>query len=192
MSDQDNGQISTLQRPTTDDQKAWEAYWEAQGWPWRTEPEIDAERQKYLAERRAIVPNIEKGIYPFKDVEPKLIRADVEWLLVTHENGRGPVDWSDESQRGRKGLDLRGANLRQANLSFLPLANLHGGLTWEERNQATLNQRSMSRMLLEKTNFYRTQLQGANLREAQLQDAYLKEAYSDPESQDSKIGVAKV
>ncbi len=62
MSGQDNGQISTLQRPTTNDPKAWKTYWKAQGWPWRTEPEIDAERQKYLAERRAIVPDIEKGI----------------------------------------------------------------------------------------------------------------------------------
>src|SRR5258708_9682259 len=92
-----NEQASPLQRPTIDDPDAWKTYWKGQGWPWRTEPEIDAQRQKYLAERRAIVPDIEKGIYPFKDV--KLSRADVEWLLVTHENGRGPVDWSDESQR---------------------------------------------------------------------------------------------
>ena len=120
MSDQDNGQVSTLQRPATDDPKAWQAYWEAQGWPWRTEPEIDVERQKYLAERRVIVPDIEQGIYPFKDI--KLSRADVEWLLATHENGRGPVDWSDESQHARKGLDLRGADLHELDLSRLPLA----------------------------------------------------------------------
>src|SRR2546423_1927083 len=107
MSEQDNGQVSTLQRPTTDDPKAWKAYWEAHGGYWRTEPEIDAERQKYLAERRSIKPDIEKGIYPFRGI--KLSRADVEWLLVTHKNGRGPVDWSDESQWERGGLDVRGA-----------------------------------------------------------------------------------
>ena len=98
MSDQDNGQVSTLQRPISDDPEAWKTYWKAQGCRWRTEPEIDAQRQMYLAERRNIVPGIEKGIYPFKDVEPKLTRADVEWLLATHENNRGPVDWNDESQ----------------------------------------------------------------------------------------------
>src|ERR1700719_2629066 len=98
MCDQDIGNVSALQRPATDDPTTWRAYWLAQGWPWRTEPEIDAERQKFLTERRAIVQNIEKGIYPFKDIEPKLTRADVEWLLATHENGRGPVDWNDKSQ----------------------------------------------------------------------------------------------
>src|SRR2546423_1374635 len=115
-----------LQRPANDDKKAWKALWEAQGQPWRTEPEIDAERQKYLAERRSIAPDIEQGVYPFKDI--KLSRADVEWLLATHENGKGPVDWSDEKQRQRRGLDLRGADLRQVDLQRLPLACLHGGL----------------------------------------------------------------
>lgn len=65
-----------LKRPTTDDPEAWKAYWEAQGQPWRTEPEIDVERQKYLNERRAIIPDIKKGIYPFKNI--KLTRADME------------------------------------------------------------------------------------------------------------------
>jgi hypothetical protein len=39
------------QRPTTADPAAWRAYWQAQGTPWRTEPDIDAERQRYLAAR---------------------------------------------------------------------------------------------------------------------------------------------
>jgi hypothetical protein len=90
MSNQDNGQVSTLQRPTTDDPEAWKTYWKTQGWPWRTEPEIDADRQKYLAERRNVKPNIEKGIYPFKDV--KLSRADVEWLLAKKDNAQETVD----------------------------------------------------------------------------------------------------
>jgi hypothetical protein len=51
----------------------------------------------------------------------KLSRADVEWLLATHENGRGPVDWSDERQRKREGLDLGGANLCHTDLSHVPL-----------------------------------------------------------------------
>src|SRR5947199_914183 len=109
MSEQDGRQASTLQRPTTNDPKVWKAYWKAQGHPWRTEPEIDAERQKYLNERRAIKTNIREDTYPFKGI--KLNRADVEWLLATHENGRGPINWSDESQREREGLDLRGTDL---------------------------------------------------------------------------------
>lgn len=77
------------QRPLTGDPASWRDYWRELDQPWRIEPEISAERQEYLAQRRAIVPNIEQGIYPFKDI--KLTRADVEWLLATHENGRGPV-----------------------------------------------------------------------------------------------------
>src|SRR2546426_12315345 len=130
---QQNGkQAPAAQRPTNDDKEAWKAYWKEQDQPWRTEPEIDTERQKYLAERRSITPDIEQGIYPFKDV--KLSRADVEWLLATHENGRGPVDWSDEHQRKREGLDLRGADLSYIDLSNLPLARLCGGLTEIEWN----------------------------------------------------------
>src|SRR5438045_6849072 len=127
MSEQDNGQIITLQRPTTNNPSDWKTFWEKQGQPWRTEPEIDAERQKYLAKRRVITPDVEKGVYPFKDIEPKLSRADIEWLLATHENGRGPIDWSDENQRKRKGLDLRGADLREVDLSNLPLARVNCG-----------------------------------------------------------------
>ena len=48
----------------------------------------------------------------------KLNRADVEWLLATHENGRGPVIWSDETQRERIGLDLRGADLAKSTQSY--------------------------------------------------------------------------
>ncbi len=81
--------------------------------------EVDAKRQQELRRCRAVIPDIEQGIYPFKGV--KLSRADVEWLLATHENGRGPVDWSDERQRKREGLDLGGANLCHTDLSHVPL-----------------------------------------------------------------------
>ena len=72
-----------------------------------------------------------KGIYPFKDI--KLRRADVEWLLSTHDNGRGPVNWNDEGQREREGLDLRGAILIDEDLRDLPLAKLCCSLTDDER-----------------------------------------------------------
>jgi len=52
--------------PPLNDAEAWKAYWKAQGLEWRTEPEIDVGRQKFLANRRSIIPDIEKGIYPFK------------------------------------------------------------------------------------------------------------------------------
>src|SRR5438046_8140197 len=105
---------------------------------WHTEPEIDAERQKFLAGRLSIIPDIQRGIYPFKDV--KLTRADIEWLLVTHEGGCGPVDWSHVQQRGRIGLDLRGADLRRVNLRNLPLTRMRSGLSRNEWNLTTLEQ----------------------------------------------------
>lgn len=48
-------QSSPLRSPMMD-QAAWPAYWKQQGQPWRTEPEIDKDRQAYLASRRAITP----------------------------------------------------------------------------------------------------------------------------------------
>ena len=179
MSDQDNGQVATIQRPTTNDPEAWKVYWEAQGWPWRTEPEIDAERQKYLAERRAIVPDIEQGIYPFKG--EKLTRADVEWLLSTHENGRWPVDWRDESQREREGLDLRGADLSQLNLAYLPLTRLCAGL-WTSQEHRPVDKHHVWRgraaaVLLESTSLFKTHLEGAILTWANLENASLELAH---------------
>ena|SRR2546425_12753729 len=110
MSEADGTQSSTLQRPTANDRDLWRAYWREQRQPWRTEPELDSVRQSFLTERLAIKPDIEQGTYPFKDM--KLARADVEWLLATHEKGHEPVDWSDEHQQEHLGLDLRGADLR--------------------------------------------------------------------------------
>src|SRR5579859_5570891 len=71
-----NLQAMHSSRPSIDNYRAWSTYWEKQGYPWRTEPEIDKERQEYLAWRRSTLPDIECGSYPFKDV--KLKRADVE------------------------------------------------------------------------------------------------------------------
>src|SRR6266699_612786 len=112
-------QVQAPQRPAPDDRDAWHAHWDAQGQPWRTEPEIDQKRQMFLTQRRAIVPDIKQGTYPFKGVQ--LSRADVEWLLASHENGRGPVDWSNENQRKREGLDIYGADLSGVDLHKLPL-----------------------------------------------------------------------
>ena len=137
--------------------------------PWRTEPEIDLERQAMLAGCLAVVPDVKKEIYPFQGV--KLSRADIEWLLVTHENGKGPVDWYDQQQRSRKGLDLRGANLRHVNLCYLPLARLYGGLSREEWQRTTLKQRDMAGVHLEGAD-----LSGAHLEGAILEGAYLNGA----------------
>jgi|GEM_PF-4236331 len=141
------------------------------------EPQVNVTRQKYLAMRRAITPDIKRGIYPFKGV--KLDRADIVWLLVTHENGRGPVNWSDESQRGRKGLDLRGANLRGADLHGLPLACMQGGLAEEDWFAATPRQCAMAAAHLEGANLSGTHLEGAAFCRAYLKKANLSRAYLD-------------
>jgi uncharacterized protein YjbI with pentapeptide repeats len=142
---------------------------------WRTEPEINVKRQEYLNKRRAITPDIKRGIYPFKGV--KLNRADIVWLLVTHEQGRGPVDWSDASQRDRKGLDIRGANLRGADLHGLPLARIQGGLTEEDWFAATPRQSAMATAHLEGANLSGTHLEGAAFCRAHLTKANLSRAF---------------
>lgn len=160
-------------RPASDDRAGWKAHWEALGQPWRTEPEAEAERQRFLAARRAMLPDIEQGRYPFKEV--KLSRADVEWLLATHEDGRGPVDWSDESQRTREGLDLRGADLRSVNLSGLPLAKLNGGMRYW--SYATAEQHDAAITHLEGASLLNAHLEGAFLAHAHLERADLSSAH---------------
>lgn len=195
MSEQDGTQVSTPKHPANDDIEGWRAYWEAQGQPWRTEPEIDQVRQAYLNERFAIMPDIEQGIYPFKDI--KLSRADVEWLLAAHENGRGPVDWSDGGLQERKGVDLRGADLRYVNLSRLPLTGMYGALSWKEWLAATPEQREAAVTCLEGadlsfTHLDRAILRGAHLEKAtlygaHLEGAVLKRAFFDSSTQLGKI-----
>ena len=107
----------------------------------------------------------------------KLSRADVEWLLAAHENGRGPVIWNDESQRRRNGLDLRGADLRGENLSRLPLARVHGGLRFDEWEKATAEQRDWAGIHLENCNLFWVHLNQAKLRAAHLERTNLSWAH---------------
>ncbi|HEY1390456.1 MAG TPA: pentapeptide repeat-containing protein [Ktedonobacterales bacterium] len=150
--------------PATDDRAAWRAWWRAQGQGWRIEPEIPPARQTLLAERRAVAPDVRANTYPFAGMP--LARADVEWLLATHENGRGPVTWDDPTQRERIGLDLRGADLQSVNLRGLPLARLLGGLAG-----ATSEQIAAAAVRLERSDLREAQLQGADLRGARLDGA---------------------
>jgi uncharacterized protein YjbI with pentapeptide repeats len=168
---------SALSRtPKTSNPEDWCNYWQTQKQPWRHEPEINPERQEELSKCRLIQSDINQNIYPFKGM--KLTRADVEWLLSTHENNHGPVDWIDTSQQNRQGLDLRGTDLRGIDLSGLPLAKIVGGLTggnWayiitaEQRNQAAVH--------LEGAYLKDAHLEGAILGRAHLERAYLGQAY---------------
>jgi uncharacterized protein YjbI with pentapeptide repeats len=165
--------IQPPQRPALDDREAWYTYWKAQSQSWRTEPEIDTKRQKELDGCRAITPDIERGIYPFNGM--KLSRADVEWLLATHENGRGPIDWSDEKQREREGLDLRGADVSHANLGKLPLARLRGSTKLQAGQLIDYTRESA--MHAEDTSFAEAHLEGAYLSLAHLKEALFAEAH---------------
>ncbi len=162
---------TAIAKPHGEGRSAWRNYWRAQNQTWRTEPEIDAERQALLTERRAIKPDVSRSAYPFTGMQ--LTRGDVEWLLATHEDGRGPIDWSDEAQRGRTGLDLRGAQLSGLNLRALPLANMIGGLTG-----ATAAQRDAAQIKLGGADLRDAHLEGAYLREAALEEAKLDGAHA--------------
>ena len=195
MNEQDSRQETALQRPTNDDKKAWKAYWEEQDQSWRTEPEIDTKRQVFLTERRKILPDIEQGLYPFKDI--KLDRGDVEWLLATHKNGHGQIN--HPTWEHARGVDLRGADLRGIFLSRLPLTQLRAGLQRDEWYSSTSEQREAAAIHLEGaildsadltwatlrsahlegTSLVLAHLEGATLRGAHLEGADLRLAYLD-------------
>src|SRR5579871_137915 len=167
--------VSTPNGPREADRVRWRAYWKAQDQPWRTEPEITNERQRFLAERRALAPNTDEGVYPFKGI--KLSRADVEWLLATHqaaklEGGRGSTRWQIPT-----GLDLRGADLRKVNLSYLPLYGMRGGLTLEEWLSTDEEQREQAHTHLEHANLHGAHLERAVLLGAVLARANLRAAH---------------
>lgn len=192
MSEQQTTTI-VQERPAPEGFLSWPQYWKTQEMPWRTEPEIDAERQRYLAERRQVTPDIAQGIYPFKGIT--LDRADVEWLLATHESEGicGPVGLTDEKQHERTGLDLRGAVLVSADLNRLPLARLIGGLTLEEINRtpltpipifapalyqaATERAIEMAAIHLELASLWNTELSMASLMGAHLEGAVMYGTY---------------
>lgn len=70
--------LSVDQSPATREREEWQAYWARHEQPWRTEPEIEVERQEELRAHLSILPDVERGVYPFSQV--KLSRADVECL----------------------------------------------------------------------------------------------------------------
>jgi uncharacterized protein YjbI with pentapeptide repeats len=151
---------------------AGNTFWAQHGQPWRTEPEIAVERQAQLAARRAIAPDVEHGEYPFSGM--RLERADIEWLLATHEDGRGPVDPNDERQRDRVGLDLRGADLSHARLSGLPLARTAGDATRPTVQDLTGEQRRMAAIDLHGADLTNAHLEGSCLDYANLERADLR------------------
>jgi uncharacterized protein YjbI with pentapeptide repeats len=170
-------------RPTTADRQAWRAYWVYCQQAWRIEPEISSTRQRELTVLRNRPADSEKGIYPFQ--KQRLSRADVEWLLATHEQGRGPVLPRDVESR--TGLDLRGANLAGAHLAGLPLTGFVGSLVTVPPGQDEYEARKKAAVHLEGANLSGTHLEyahlegvhmeGACLEHACLQSAYLDGAY---------------
>ncbi len=217
--DTSNSSKSSLPRPEGKDCGEWTAYWTQKRQSWRTEPEISPERQKVLAECRIRSTSSSNSTHSFKG--QKLDRADIEWLLATHENGLGPVMWNDEQQRNRKGLDLRGAELRgdgdePLDVSKLPLAGLictsvklegiilNGarleGSDFNEANlsEAKLENANLSEAQLENTQFYKAELRETKFNKTHLKgtnfsDAQLEKAdFSDAQLEDTKFYKAKL
>jgi Pentapeptide repeats (8 copies) len=180
---------------------SWHAYWTAQGMPWRTQPQLDGARQRFLAERRAVQPDIEQGIYPFRDESGaiRLTRADVEWLAATHEDNGvvGPADlhaeqvqWSavarlwrpDEFVAAyervrwaqRRGPDLRGADLAGVDLRRLPLAR--AGLRAARLVAADLREADLRQAVLHDADLRQAIVCGADASDARLDGTGLSDA----------------
>ena len=136
-----------------------------------THPQIDTERQAFLASRCAAVAHSESGTYPFSDV--KLSRSDVEWLLATRVDRFDRVVACNRCQQVDVGLDLRGALLQQVNLSTLPLANLLGGRSWLVHSPSTEEQSDRACVHLEGADLGGASLEGSFLGGAHLEECFL-------------------
>jgi uncharacterized protein YjbI with pentapeptide repeats len=170
-------------RPTTNDPESWRSYWDYLEQYWRLEPEIPEERQRELSARRHLSLDLDSGIVPFQGL--RLNRADVEWLLATHESRgfTGPVDHSDPRQFKREGIKLIGADLTGANLRDLPLTGVQAGLFGNEWFRATPQQRlsvagcfdncDLRYAHLERAKLSFVRFNGANLAEVHLEGADL-------------------
>ena len=101
MSRQYKRSLSRPVPPNSNEHHAWPAYWQAQNQAWRTEQQIDKQRQEELTTCRANKSNVDEGIYPFKG--KKLTRADIEWLLASQEGEHGPLQGSNVDLRQRRG-----------------------------------------------------------------------------------------
>ena len=88
-----------------------------------------------------------------------------------------PHGGKDRVRHKSFGLDVRGADLSQVNLSGLPLMRLHAGLSLEEGRHATVEQSRQASANLAKANLSDAQLQGAQLSWATLDEAVLVEAH---------------
>lgn len=163
------------QRQPPEGYASWHAYWTAQQMPWRTQPEIGEEQQRLLAERRAIKPDIEKGIYLFRDRSGniELTRADVEWLVATHDHDADePLPPSRRPGRNYWrpfGPDLRGANLDGVNLAGILL-------TFARLDHASLRGANLDGAQLETTWLDAVDLTDATLRDAHLDGAALRDS----------------
>lgn len=151
---------------------------------WRTEPEIDAQRQRFLhhCRTRISVTDADGNTFPFRDDQQgiKLTRADVEWLLVTHESL--PVDWTDRAQRLLHGVNINGAILDGENLAHLPLARAamrQVRLIGAKLESAHLEGATLVEANLNGADLSRAHLEGADVRAASLRGANLYHAHLD-------------
>src|SRR5437899_375795 len=135
-------------RPGANDPVAWQAYWKVRGMPWRRDPEIDEDRKVELAQLRE-----SSSDSPFRYTS--LSRADVEWLLETHEFMLD-LAWAD-----LVGASLQGAHLDNANLQEAHLDNAN--LQEAELREANLQEAHLDNANLQGASLWKANLQGAEL-----------------------------
>jgi uncharacterized protein YjbI with pentapeptide repeats len=170
--------------PAPQDAREWRIFWMTQSQPWRREALISVERQSFLAQRRSVPEAIDWRMTPFAGVT--LTRADLEWLLATHESYgySGPVDWRYPDQRLRPGLNLCGAILSGEDLYDMPLAGMRGGLSHDEaerflilKSRATGVPPPTEAEIVAYQERFAIHLEGANLEGASLDSANLAGAH---------------
>lgn len=177
--------------------------WRNRSQKWRTEPEIDRERQRHLTALLRTLPPDEQDFHPFLD--EKLTRADVEWLLVNSLRDQGKLlervkEILENSEIARtmslgalrdlrkqmyeisyqaQYVDLRGANLAGVDLTNLPLDTIllqDADLTGADLRKSLLHHAHLERAMLDRAFLQGVSLTGAHLEGARLDDTHLEGA----------------
>jgi uncharacterized protein YjbI with pentapeptide repeats len=135
---------------------------------------VDAERESFLLNCLSVEADLSQRLFPFKGV--RLERRDIEWLIAFQQGTVSQTEVPGSPRQASGFVDLRGADLRDVDLSRLNLKGMLGGLSDRERFAASQDIEEAASVDLRGATLFLTDLDGAQLAGARLDEAYMASA----------------